>query len=124
MPDRTRRRAPAAAASWIREELDAARTSDDPWPQLQRAHVVSQPWPGPHTRVHAAMLKTAVRHRDWKEIGGQVIRLMVAGPGSLAGRFPSGNTGRITMRLMETAPIDAELADLIERLSAEARPGS
>ena len=119
MPDRTRRRAPAAAATWIRQELDAVRTAGDPWPQLQRAHIVSQPWAGLHTRVHAAMLTAAVRQRDWKETGGQVIRLLVAGSGSLAGRFPAGNTGRTTMRLMQTAPIEAELAELIAQLSAD-----
>lgn len=33
---------------------------------------------------------------------GQAIRLAVAGPGSLVGKYPPGNTGRTTIRLTET----------------------
>ena len=104
MADRTRtRRLPADVRHWLAAELSAARTAADPWPYLERAHIVSQPWAWPHTRVHVQMLKVAVRQRDRRELLGQVIRAVVAGPGSLAGRYPLGNTGRTTMGLTSAA---------------------
>lgn len=89
----------------------AARTAAEPWRHLERAHIVSQPWAWPHTRVHWAMLTCAIRQRDRRELVGQLVRLVVAGPGSLADRYPTGNTGRTTVRLTETAPVPADLED-------------
>jgi hypothetical protein len=42
-----------------------------------------------------------------------LIRLVVVGAGSLAGRNPPGNTGRTTMGLTELGPIPADLGDLL-----------
>ncbi len=113
MPDLPSR-APQAARQFIDTELEEARASGDPWPALERAHIVSQPWAWQHTRVHAAMLRLAWRHRDRHELIAQLIRIAVAGPGSLVGRNPTGNTGRSTMRLTEQAPIPPDLAALIQ----------
>jgi hypothetical protein len=55
------------------------------------------------------MLRLAWGERDRSEIVGQLIRLVVAGPGSLAGRYPPGNTGRTTMGLTEHGPIPDDL---------------
>ncbi|MER5320063.1 DUF3703 domain-containing protein [Streptosporangium roseum] len=46
------------------------------------AHIVSQPWPWPHTPNHLAMFALAVRRRDRREAIGQVVRTIVAAPGS------------------------------------------
>jgi hypothetical protein len=115
MSESSRRRPPAELAQLIDYSIAAARTGNDPWPALERAHIASQPWAWPHTRVHAAMLRLAWRERDRTEIVGQLIRLVVAGPGSLAGRYPPGNTGRTTMGLTEHGPIPADLVDLLDR---------
>jgi hypothetical protein len=115
MPDPTRRRPPTGLADLIDTAIVDARTVADPWPALERAHIASQPWAWPHTRVHAAMLRTAWRLRDRREITGQMIRLIVAGPGSLTGRYPLGNTGRTTMGLTEEGPIPDDLVDLLPR---------
>ncbi len=79
---------------------------------MERSHIVSQPWAWQHTRIHAVMLTVAIRERDRHETIGQLIRLLVAAPGSLTGRYPAGNTGRSTMALMATAPVPDELAAL------------
>jgi hypothetical protein len=113
MPDRPRRRTPSQIRELIAGELAAARTADDPWPALERAHIASQPWAWPHTRVHAAMLRATWRQRDRHELVAQLVRLTVAAPGSLTGRYPAGNTGRSTMRLTETAPVPDDLARLL-----------
>ncbi len=115
MPNRYRWLAPPAISELIAAELDAARTAAEPWAPLERAHILSQPWAWPHTRVHAAMFATAIRQRDPQETLGQFVRIIVAAPGSLTGRYPIGNTGRTTMALTETAPVPDELGEMLEQ---------
>lgn len=112
--DRTLRwRTPPEIRGWITAEIASSRAAADPWPGLERAHIVAQPWPWPHTRVHGAMLRTALAQRDRREAVGQLVRITVAGPGSLVDRYPPGNTGRAAMGLTETAPIPKDLTDLL-----------
>ena len=116
MPDRSMRHPSPEIATIIDDAVTATRTTDaDPWPALERAHIASQPWAWPHTRVHVAMLRVAWRQRDRREIAGQLIRIAVAGPGSLVHRYPPGNTGRTTMGLTEHGPIPDDLVDLLPR---------
>lgn len=117
MPEPSRWRTPAEVRQLVDANLSDARTATDPWPALETAHLLSQPWWWPHTRVHAAMLRVAVRTRDPREALGQIARITVAGPGSLAGRYPPGNTGRTTMALTETAPVPADIAEVLTRLA-------
>ncbi len=84
--------------AWTAEHAAAraARVAGDTateWKHLERAHIVGQPLPIAHVRTHLAMLGHGVRHRDAREIGGQIARLLVAGPGSAVRRYPLGNTG-------------------------------
>ncbi|MGH2475503.1 MAG: DUF3703 domain-containing protein [Candidatus Limnocylindrales bacterium] len=90
-------------------ELAEAQVSADPWFHLERAHILSQPWAWPHTKVHAVMLRQALGDRDVREVLGQLLRFGVAGPGSLVGKYPAGNTGRATMGLTTTADVPADL---------------
>lgn len=114
MTERPRRRPPAELAQLIDDAITAARGSH-PWPALERAHIASQPWAWPHTRVHVAMLRVAWRERDRREVAGQAIRVLIAAPGSLTHRYPPGNTGRTAMGLTEHGPVPADLADLLHR---------
>ena len=110
---RTRRR-----AAWT-AELDAARaarSSGDTsaeWTHLERAHILSQPLPGPHVVTHLAMFRYAVRHRDRREILGQVLRSLVAGPGSATGRYPLGNTGGANVSARAPMPVPEDLAAIL-----------
>ena len=97
----------------MHRELAKARVSADPWFHLERAHILSQPWAWPHTKVHAVMFRQALRDRDVRETMGQVLRLGVAGPGSLVGRYPAGNTGRSTMGLTTVADVPADLSVIL-----------
>ena len=45
---------------------------------------------------------------------GQIIRLIVAAPGSWSGRVPIGNTGRSDVPLMQPMPVPDELAALLK----------
>lgn len=106
------------ARALYRQERMAAKTADSPdtrWHHLERAHILSQPFPWLHTRNHAAMLVLAVRQRDRREALGQIVRIIVAAPGSLTGHYPDGNTGRVAAGLMTPMPIPADLAEALSR---------
>lgn len=85
-------------AAWD-AEIEGARTArangdlGAEWGHLERAHIVSQPLAGPHVRTHAAMFAVAFRQRDRRELVGQLFRIVVAGPASMARKYPAGNTG-------------------------------
>jgi hypothetical protein len=50
------------------------------------------------------MLRYGLRHRDLREIAGQMLRLTVAAPGSWTGRYPVGNTVALTSALYFRCP--------------------
>ena len=85
------------------------------WTLLEDAHVLSQPWAWMHVRVHGSMFVTAVVQRDLREVRGQLSRIAVAGPGSLSGRYPTGNTGRAGVPATQPMPIAGELAEVLQR---------
>ncbi|MDX2973940.1 DUF3703 domain-containing protein [Kribbella solani] len=109
-------RIPAAARARYHEEMRAAKIAADPahrWAHLERAHILSQPDPWLHTRNHVGMLVLAVQQRDRREALGQVVRIAVAAPGSLTGRYPEGNTGRASIGLTQQLPTPPDLAELL-----------
>jgi uncharacterized protein DUF3703 len=113
MPDRVR--------AAFEAELAVAKTASTPaqrWTALERAHILSQPWPWPHTCAHAVMFTVAWRERDRQEVLGQVVRLLVAAPGSALGRYPEGNTGRATLPLTQPMPMPADLAAILADTNA------
>ena len=94
-----------AAATTARAEGDTAGE----WRHLERAHILSQPMVVPHVRTHVAMLGAGLRRHDRREVVGQLLRLVVAGPGSLTGRYPVGNTGGADVSALAPMPIPADL---------------
>ena len=97
------------------EERAAARSARDrgdraaEWHHLERAHILSQPMAGPHVRTHVAMLAYGLRQHDRREVLGQVLRLLVAAPGSWTGRYPIGNTGGAAISALQPMPIPDDL---------------
>ena len=85
------------------------------WTLLEDAHVLSPPWAWLHVRVHGSMFVTAMMQRDVREVRGQLSRIAVAGPGSLSGRYPTGNTGRARVPATQPMPIAGELAEVLQR---------
>lgn len=103
---------PTARALYA-DEMQAARATAVPtgqWHHLERAHIVSQPHPWLHTRNHIAMLTLALRQHDRREAIGQIVRIVAAAPGSLAGRYPEGNTGRTAAGLTTPMAVPEDLA--------------
>lgn len=105
------------------DELDAARDarsrgdSTAEWAHLERAHILSQPMARPHLVTHQRMFGAAWRRRDGREIGGQLLRLLLAVPGTLSGRYPVGNTGGADVSAFQPMPIPDDLAALLEEVS-------
>ncbi|KPF72329.1 hypothetical protein IP68_17600 [Blastomonas sp. AAP25] len=87
-----------------------AGDDDRAWHHLERVHIVSQPYLGPHLASHGAMLGIAIRRRDWSEVLGQMVRITLAPLGSLTGRLPVGNTGRSNVSAFAPMPIPPDLA--------------
>lgn len=109
----------AEIAAAIDADRRAARAAgragglDEAWRLLERTHILSQPWAWPHVRSHVDMLRLAVRARDRREITGQIVRTLVAGPGSAVGRYPLGNTGRSDVPATQPMPVPEDLAALL-----------
>ena len=103
---------------WAKNELRLARRrqrtdAEDEWRHLERADVLSQPMAVAHVRTHVAMLGYGVRHRDRREIVGQLVRLVVAAPGTWTGRYPVGNTGGANVSALKPMPIPDDLQDVL-----------
>jgi hypothetical protein len=49
---------------------------------------------------------------DDRELWGQLVRLMVAGPGSISRRYPLGHTGRARVPATQPVPIP-EVGELL-----------
>jgi len=108
----------AIRQAWDHERTAArqARADGDPFRELhhlERAHILSQPFAVPHIRTHAAMLGFGIRSRDRRQITGQLVRLLVAGPGSAMRRYPLGNTGGADVSAVEPMDIPTDLQVLL-----------
>jgi hypothetical protein len=105
-----------------REAAGAARRRGDQaseWKHLERAHILSQPMALPHVRTHVAMLGAGLRRHDRREVVGQLLRLVVAGPGSLTGRYPVGNTGGADVSALAPMPIPEDLRPFLMTIDTE-----
>jgi len=115
-PRKARTEAITTALDIDRRAARDARDAGDletAWRLLERTHILSQPWAWPHVRSHLDMLRLTVHARDRHEMVGQIVRTLVAGPGSAAGRYPLGNTGRATVPATQPMPIPEDLAELL-----------
>jgi hypothetical protein len=111
----------ALRAAWQSEHRAAttarrAGDTDGEWHRLERAHILSQPLARLHLRTHAAMLGAALRARDGHETVGQVLRLVLAVPGSLSGRYPVGNTGGAGVSAFQPMAVPEDLRPLLVAL--------
>jgi hypothetical protein len=91
----------------------AARNYLSAWRHLERAHIIGQPYPVPHTAIHLRMLWFGIRLKNLREIAGQIPRLIFGGVKSFVGRVPVGNTGGADVSALKPMPIPADLAAVI-----------
>ena len=91
------------------EQAKVSMASATAWRALERAHIVSQPYLGPHLAGHWAMLRFAFSERDAKEVAGQIFRLALAPLGAIFGRIPVGNTGRANVSAFQPMEVPHDL---------------
>lgn len=80
---------------------------------LERAHILGQPWAGPHTWTHWMMLRVGWREDDPFEVTAQVFRLSTGWLLSLLGLLPVGNTGGGDVPATKPMPIPDDLQALM-----------
>lgn len=107
-----RRAAYATEARLAREAFGLGRY-DVAMDHLERAHVLGQPWAGPHTWSHWMMLRVGLAQRDWTEVRGQAVRLAMGGLLSWLGLLPHGNTGRARVPALKVMAPSRELRHLV-----------
>lgn len=76
---------------------------------LERAHILSQPHALAHVKTHYLMLRCGKRRQDWREIFGQICRLLAALPASVFGIYPVGNPGSSRISAFEPLPLPKDL---------------
>ncbi len=62
------------------------------------------------------MVSCGARRHDRREVAGQLLRLLLAGPGSITGRYPVGNTGGADVSPFRPMPIPEDLRAILEGL--------
>lgn len=83
---------------------------DESFRLLERAHILGQRYFTTHFITHWWMLKVGIRRKDWREIRGQLQRIVAVIPGYLFGWVPKGNTGGADVSAVKPMPIPADLA--------------
>ncbi len=92
---------------------DVNRDGADSFHHLERAHVLGQMSTREHVRVHVHMLGWGVRHRQPREVRGQVLRALGAAILTPLGLVPAGNTGGSNVSPFRSMPIAQDLAAAI-----------
>ncbi|MFD0975995.1 DUF3703 domain-containing protein [Salinimicrobium gaetbulicola] len=85
------------------------------WYHLERAHVIGQAYPIEHSRAHWLMLKFGFSIKDWKEILGQIPRLLIGGVKSFVGQIPLGNTGGANVPPLQPMPIPDDIQEILQK---------
>ena len=83
------------------------------WRHLERAHILGQPYPLEHTAVHWKMFLFGIKLKNWKEVVGQIPRLLVGGVKSFVGHIPVGNTGGADVPPLKPMEIPEDLLAII-----------
>jgi arylesterase / paraoxonase len=104
----------------------AVQSWDECFRFLERAHILGQRYFITHVWTHLWMLRVAIRKPDWREIRGQIIRIVAVVPGYVFGWVPKGNTGGANVSALLPMPVPKDLqphlhdyrvwADVIGRL--------
>ncbi|GAA5028514.1 hypothetical protein GCM10011506_14500 [Marivirga lumbricoides] len=95
--------------AWLKGDLSGS------WNHLERAHILGQAYPSQHTYVHWLMLLFGLRIKNFKEIVGQIPRLLVGGVKSFVGTIPVGNTGGANVPPLKPMKIPADLAEMMKK---------
>lgn len=87
------------------------------WYHLERAHILGQPWAVEHSEVHWIMLRFGFKIKSWKEIRGQILRLIFGGVKSFVGKVPVGNTGGANVPPLMAMDLPEDLAAVLTKFN-------
>lgn len=90
-----------------------AKNLSDAWIFLERAHILGQFHWKEHLLIHFKMLNLALKTFNWREIIGQLPRLLLAAPGSLFRSAPRGNVGTSRVGIFVPMPIPEDLIQIL-----------
>jgi hypothetical protein len=96
-----------AIALYKKNELDSA------FFHLERAHILGQSYIIPHTKSHVWMLKVGFKKQSFKDIFGQVTRIIAAILFSKVW-VPLGNTGGTNVNPLKPMPIPEDLKNILK----------
>ncbi|TGL51533.1 DUF3703 domain-containing protein [Leptospira kemamanensis] len=107
----------------IQNYKDSVSKKDDlaAWRFLERAHIIGQYFPVPHTGSHFRMFLFGMRKGDLREVYGQFIRMAFGWIGSLFNRIPVGNTGSASVPIFAPMPIPEDLRVLLQNADTESK---
>ncbi|WOD11681.1 DUF3703 domain-containing protein [Halopseudomonas pelagia] len=88
--------------------------SADAFQWLERAHILTQRHPLLHARSHWMMLMLGWQTGDYREVAGQIPRIVAA---LLFSRIwvPTGNTGRSRVSAFRPMPLSEEVQTLLRK---------
>ena len=95
------------------EKLVAKNDLKQAFHHLERAHVLGQSITYEHTRVHFLMLKIGWKQKNWREIFGQIFRIVGASTKTPFGIYPTGNTGGVNVSPFKRMPIPQDLKSIL-----------
>lgn len=92
----------------------AASDWDRAFHHLERAHILGQRDFSAHLKTHYGMLKIGFVKQDWREVSGQILRIVAVFPASLVGWVPIGNTGGANVSALKPMAIPDDLLAFFE----------
>jgi hypothetical protein len=101
------------------KQLEAAGQPEQAFAHLERAHILGQKDTYWHILVHQEMLAFAARHKDGKEMAGQLLRLVGAATKTPLGIVPTGNTGGTNVSPIKPMPIPPDLQAILNQVKIE-----
>lgn len=112
---------PKSLKPYFKEELNQYRFYKNQndlrtaWYHLERSHILGQAYPWHHSYVHWKMLLFGIYIKNYKEIIGQIPRLLVGGVKSFVGHVPVGNTGGANVPPLKPMTIPKEIMDIFKK---------
>ncbi|MGB0886451.1 MAG: DUF3703 domain-containing protein, partial [Chitinophagales bacterium] len=79
------------------------------------AHIIGQKYPYEHSLVHWKMLLFGFKIKSFKEVIGQIPRLLVGGIKSFVGHIPVGNPGGSNVPPLKPFPISEDLKTIFSK---------
>jgi hypothetical protein len=112
---------PVGLQSYYKKEIVAYKSNfktgqyQVAWRHLERAHIIGQAYPFQHSQVHWIMLKFGFKIKNYKEVIGQIPRLLVGGVKSFIGKIPVGNTGGANVPPLRPMEIPDDLKMILKK---------